>query len=190
MPAQNPPAEPAEGRAPGMSVPAVLALVLSVLWLCGAGSVLAILLGITALFRIRRTGQAGRGLAVAGIVLGVLGVVGAAGGMLVGIKTQEAAKNRRIAIILEGSGSGGATSADITYAFGSTTSQAPDAALPWRRQATADLSGLDVVQVIVRNRQNGGSVTCRITVDGRLVKSATVSGGQADAACVYDSIDH
>ncbi|MFC4912869.1 MmpS family transport accessory protein [Actinomadura gamaensis] len=172
-----------------MSVLAVASLIFSLLWLGGAGSLLAILLGAAALLRVRRTRQAGRGLALGGIVLGVLGLLAASGmGLIFGFAGQKAATTRRADIVLGAAGADGTTSADITYAFGDDTSQETDAPLPWRRRATRNLNGLDVLQLIVRNKGRAGTVSCRITVDGKPVKTATATGANADAACVYNAI--
>jgi VIT1/CCC1 family predicted Fe2+/Mn2+ transporter len=51
---------------------AIWSLVLSILWLGGLGSVAGILLGISACRRIAGTGERGAGLAVAGVVVGVI----------------------------------------------------------------------------------------------------------------------
>ena len=51
---------------------AVASLVLSLLWLFGLGSLLAVVLGHMALSQIKRTGEMGRGFAIAGLVLGYL----------------------------------------------------------------------------------------------------------------------
>jgi hypothetical protein len=53
---------------------AIASLVLSLLWLWGIGSLIAIILGADARRTIKRTGQAGYGLATAGITLGILGL--------------------------------------------------------------------------------------------------------------------
>jgi hypothetical protein len=55
---------------------AIASLVLGILWLGGLGAVLAIIFGHLALRRIRRpyASETGRGLAVAGLVLGYVGV--------------------------------------------------------------------------------------------------------------------
>lgn len=59
---------------------AIAALILSIIWLAGLGSILAIILGIVALRQIRESdgAQGGRGMAISGIVIGVIGVLGAA----------------------------------------------------------------------------------------------------------------
>ena len=57
---------------------AVASLVLAIVWLAGLGSVLAIVLGFVSRREIKQRGQRGNGLAVSGIVIGVLGLLGAA----------------------------------------------------------------------------------------------------------------
>lgn len=72
--------QPATRAAPPSAPPAtqridrraIWSLVLSILWLGGAGSVAGIMLGISARRRIAGTGDRGAGLAVAGIVVGVI----------------------------------------------------------------------------------------------------------------------
>lgn len=50
---------------------AIAALVCSLFgWLCVIGGILGIILGVLALGQIRQSGQGGRGLAIAGIVIG------------------------------------------------------------------------------------------------------------------------
>ena len=53
---------------------AVASLVCGLVWMLWLGSLAAILLGHAALRQIRRSGQSGRGLAIAGLALGYLGV--------------------------------------------------------------------------------------------------------------------
>ena len=58
---------------------AIAALVLSVLWLGGLGSILAVIFGISSRHSIKKSqGQeAGEGLALAGLIIGILGLLGA-----------------------------------------------------------------------------------------------------------------
>ena len=60
--------------AQGTNGMAIASLVLGVLWLYWLGSVLALVFGYVARSQIRRTGQQGAGLALAGIILGWIGV--------------------------------------------------------------------------------------------------------------------
>ena len=53
---------------------AIASMVLGIVWVYWIGSVLALIFGYVALNEIRRTKQAGEGMAVAGIVLGWIGV--------------------------------------------------------------------------------------------------------------------
>lgn len=53
---------------------AIASLVLGVLWLYWIGSILALIFGYVARRQIKRSGQDGNGLAIAGIVLGWIGV--------------------------------------------------------------------------------------------------------------------
>ena len=52
---------------------AIASMVLGILWLYWVGSVLAIIFGAIALKQIQRRGQSGRGMAIAGLVLGIVG---------------------------------------------------------------------------------------------------------------------
>lgn len=53
---------------------AIASFVLGLVWFCGLGSVLAVIFGVVARQQIKRTGESGDGLAIAGLVLGLLGV--------------------------------------------------------------------------------------------------------------------
>jgi hypothetical protein len=53
---------------------AVVSLVLGIVWVFGLASIAAVILGHVALRQIRERGEEGRGMAVAGLVLGYIGV--------------------------------------------------------------------------------------------------------------------
>jgi hypothetical protein len=53
---------------------AIASLVVGILWIFWVGSVLALVFGYIARDQIRRTGEGGDGQAIAGIVLGWIGV--------------------------------------------------------------------------------------------------------------------
>ena len=64
------------GRPTGTNSLAIFSLVASVIGLlCGVGSIVGIVLGVIALGQIKRTGQDGRGLAIAGIAVGAVSLV-------------------------------------------------------------------------------------------------------------------
>jgi len=53
---------------------AIASMVLGIVWVYWVGSILALIFGYVALNEIRRSKQAGEGMAIAGIVLGWIGV--------------------------------------------------------------------------------------------------------------------
>ena len=77
--AYTPPAPQRTTQAQRTSRMAIWSLVLSVITLGGLGSLAGIWLGIAARRRIAETGERGRGLAVAGIIVGVVTLVLAIG---------------------------------------------------------------------------------------------------------------
>jgi hypothetical protein len=52
----------------------IAAMVLGILWVYWVGSVLALIFGYVALSQIKKRGDAGRGMAIAGVVLGWVGI--------------------------------------------------------------------------------------------------------------------
>lgn len=93
-PGYYPPFDPAYGYAPGAGGPqygyvpvqktngmAVASLVCSLVWLAGVGSILAIIFGFVARGQIKRSEGSvqGNGLAIAGIIIGFVGLVSVAG---------------------------------------------------------------------------------------------------------------
>jgi hypothetical protein len=78
VPLLQPPAYVAPRQTNGL---AIASLVLSLLWLLGVGSILAVVLGVAARRRIKRSEghETGAGLALAGVVIGIAGIFGAVG---------------------------------------------------------------------------------------------------------------
>lgn len=58
---------------------AIASLILGIIWLGGLGSILAVVFGALARRDAKQTGVGGRGLALAGMILGVIGILGAIG---------------------------------------------------------------------------------------------------------------
>lgn len=169
---------------------AVASLVLSLLWLCWIGSIAAVILGHIALSQIKRTGQAGRGIAIAGLVLGYLGVLTAIGaGAVLFTVGNEVSKDKQATVLLEANGSGGAEQGNLTYSIGKVDStQQMGAALPWQRESDEKLDGFDVVTLHVQNTGTSGDVSCRITVNGTMVKENTATGSYGIASCTYNRL--
>jgi hypothetical protein len=72
---------PGPVRPTGRNGLAIASLILGILGICGFSLILGVILGIAALVQIGRTGQSGRGMAIAGIVLSLVW----AGGLTVGV---------------------------------------------------------------------------------------------------------
>jgi hypothetical protein len=58
---------------------AIASLVLALVWICGIGSLAAIILGIVGISATKAGARKGRGMAIAGLVLGVVGLVATVG---------------------------------------------------------------------------------------------------------------
>lgn len=63
-------------QGPGTNGLAVTSMILGILWVCWLGSILAVIFGHVALSQINKANgaQQGKGMAIAGVVLGYLGV--------------------------------------------------------------------------------------------------------------------
>lgn len=64
------------------SAAAIASLVLALLWICGVGSLAAIVLGIIGIRATKAGAAKGRGMAIAGLVIGVLGLLMTVGSFL------------------------------------------------------------------------------------------------------------
>ena len=86
---------------------------------------------------------------------------------------------------------GPARATSITYnvSEGFSSAQDNDVAMPWsktvkmQREATA-------LPVLIAQNAGEGSITCRITVDGTVVKSVTSKGPYAVVTCDGDTLGH
>ena len=76
---------------------------------------------------------------------------------------------------------GGPAKADITYGIGTDQSQEIDSALPWKKDATST----DTVLIVVLSAQSkgDGEITCKVSVDGKVVKENKSSGQFAIVTC-------
>jgi len=59
---------------PGTNGMAIASMILGILWVYWVGSVLAVIFGFVALNQIKKRNESGRGMAIAGLVLGFIGV--------------------------------------------------------------------------------------------------------------------
>lgn len=83
-------------------------------------------------------------------------------------------------VVYEITGSEGVNS--ITYGKGGQTSQNTDAELPWSKKAQAS-DGVEFYSLSAQNGQSGGDITCKITVDGKVLAENTSNGQYAVVSC-------
>lgn len=74
-----------------------------------------------------------------------------------------------------------AATMDVTYGLGGDTSQASGVASPWSHTAKSNSSF--IVAVLEVQTHGTGTVTCKITKDGKLLKQNSSSGQFSIATC-------
>lgn len=149
--------------------------------------ILGLVLSLVGFGRANKGVATNKGLAIAGAVLSVLGlIVCVLWVAFFGTVANEVDKqaDKEHVVVYEVSGdSVGATVTYSTFSDGaSATSQETLTSLPWRKELTVKglLSGGTLT---VTTGLEGGSVACKITLDGVEKKSATGSGTFSSALC-------
>ena len=178
--------EPAPtGHAPGAATNgfAIASLVLSILWILGLGAILAVIFAFVALRQIRERGQTGRGLAIAGMILGWIGIFGLVLFIVFGVIVTNA--------IRSGGLSSGTTTISVTGDQSAQTivtvemggsEQQHTGVLPYSQT----ISGRPFVVSVVAQSQDSSSsasVTCTITATGMTPVTNTSSGAFATVTC-------
>lgn len=146
---------------------------------------LAVIFGVVGLIRSTQR-LSGRGTSIAGIVLGVAGLLLAIVFVsLVYTAATSLGKQADAAHTVTYEIGGSAKKVDITYTHGDTsTSQANGVRTPWVKHFNA--KGLfRLYSVSAQNSRSRGSVTCKIIEDGKVVKSSKSKGAFAIASCNY-----
>lgn len=87
-------------------------------------------------------------------------------------------------VVYEVTGSQGASS--ITYGKGSQTSQRTNAGLPWSKTAKAS-NGIEFYSLTAQTGQAGGKITCKITVNGKVLAENSSEGPYALVSCNGDT---
>jgi hypothetical protein len=86
-------------------------------------------------------------------------------------------------IVFEVTGKGVTKATSITYGIGGNTSQANNAKVPWKKQATSADSFLILSLVAQSGGSGGGTISCRITVDGKVLVENSSQGQYAVVTC-------
>jgi heme/copper-type cytochrome/quinol oxidase subunit 2 len=191
QPVAPPAAPPRNGLGTAGFVLGLLGLVISPIPLVGvvawplAG--LGLILSAVGVARARAGKATNRGLAIAGVVVSVLGLLvsllwAVVIGKAISDVNDQATQHHTITYEVTGD----AKAADIDYStFDAHTilvNTEPSAAVPWTKtvEATGFLEG---AQFAATAGPDGGSVTCKVVVDGKQTKTATASGPLAVANC-------
>ncbi|MCZ7478892.1 MmpS family transport accessory protein [Micromonospora sp. WMMC273] len=80
----------------------------------------------------------------------------------------------------------GPSKADITFGISGDQSQEQGAELPWKKTLTSGEAFL--IPTIVAQSKGSGTITCKITIDGKLVKTNSSKGQFAVVTCTADTI--
>lgn len=151
--------------------------------------ILGLIFALLGFVRVRGGKADNKGISIAGIVLSAIGLLVC---ILWTVAFGQAAKdvntesNRVASIDYEVTGD--ASDATVSYSTFSSktddTGQEDITKLPWTKQVKADGFGKSGM-LTVTTGMNGGSVTCKVTVNGKVAKTATAKGKFAVASCDY-----
>jgi len=100
-----------------------------------------------------------------------------------GVGGDEPAGDGGHAVVFEVTGDGVTSANSITYGMGGNMSQANGAALPWSQEATSNDSFLVLSLSAQSASDSGGSIMCKITVDGQVVAENKSEGPYAVVTC-------
>jgi len=189
-PPQSPVEQPRNGLGTAGFVLGLIGLLFSVIPLVGVVAWPLVILGLVFSLIGFARGRAGRatnkGLALAGAILSVVGLVMcilyvAAFSKAASDITKEA--NQTVTISYDAGGT--AKDATVTYSTFSTsgsTEGQQDTSLPWHKDVRATGFGKGGILTVTAGA-DGGAVTCKVTVNGVVQKTASASGVFASATC-------
>jgi hypothetical protein len=118
------------------------------------------------------------------VVIGLANVLGGDGGgteNTAGPGAQGAAPEKATAgrkIVMEVTG---AKKADITYGLDADQSQDQGAKVPWKKELTS--TETMTIAVIVAQNKGSGTISCKISLDGKVVKENSSKGEYAVVTC-------
>ncbi|WP_243770144.1 DUF4190 domain-containing protein [Amycolatopsis acidicola] len=148
--------------------------------------ILGAVFGAVGVARVRKDKANNTGLAIAGLVLSVLGLIICVLWVLLFTHTQSTANDRTVTVHYGVTGT--ANDATVSYSLGgdgtSSTSQEQVPHLPWSKDVSAK-GEVKSGSLTVTAGQAGGEVTCTVSVDGKQAKTATASGPFAKASCQF-----
>lgn len=189
-PPESPVQRPQNGLGTAGFVLGLIGLVFSPIPLVGVVAwplvILGLVFSLVGYGRGRNGRATNKGLALAGAVLSVIGLLicilwVAAFGKAASDVSKEA--NKVVTISYDAGGT--AKDATVTYSTFSTngsTEGQQDTPLPWHKDVSTSGLGKSGILTVTAG-PDGGTVTCKVTVDGVVQKTATASGAFAAATC-------
>ncbi|HEY0805939.1 MAG TPA: MmpS family transport accessory protein [Pseudonocardiaceae bacterium] len=134
-----------------------------------------------------RAGRAtNRGLSLAGAILSAIGLVVCILYLAVfSTAASDINKQANTTVTISYDAGGTAKTATVTYSTFSISGSADgqqDTALPWHKDVQATGFGKGGILTVTAGT-DGGTVTCKVTVNGVVQKTATASGAFASATC-------
>jgi hypothetical protein len=190
-PPHQTPAKPSNGLGTAGFVVGLIGLLISFIPLIGVVAwplvVLGIVFSAVGISKAVKGRATNKGLSIAGLVVSVIGlVVCIVWAMVVKTASDEINEeaNREAVIVYEVTGD--AANVDVTYSVFNeddfSTKDETVATLPWTKEVKTK-GYVKEGQLIVTTGEAGGTVTCKITVDGKEVETATATGPFAMATC-------
>ncbi|MEU8639575.1 MmpS family transport accessory protein [Amycolatopsis sp. NPDC048633] len=147
--------------------------------------VLGLILSAVGVARVRAGKATNKGLSIAGVVVSVLGlVVSILWVVVIGKAISDVNDQATQRHTITYSVTGDSKTADVDYSTfepADSVKSETGAAVPWTK--TVEATGLFIGAFTVTTGEDGGSVTCKVVVDGKEVKTATASGEYAVASC-------
>ncbi|WP_406636482.1 DUF4190 domain-containing protein [Amycolatopsis sp. WGS_07] len=145
--------------------------------------VLGLVFSIVGLVRVKGGKATNKGLSITGIALSALGLVVCVVWVFVfnaAVDEVQTEINRTAKVSYEVSGD--AKNVDVVYGEVLNPINETVAALPWNKEVE-NKGVYKGGTLTVTTSETGGSVTCKITVDGKVVSTRSASGEFATAAC-------
>lgn len=148
--------------------------------------ILGLIFAAVGLHRVSKGKATNKGLSIAGIVTSIVGLIVCIVWVVVFNKAVDDVReevNKPVTVTYEVTGDAPNVSIDYTTFGDKTTGETEEAAtLPWTKevQTKGVLTG---GSLIVTTGEEGGSATCKVTVDGNVAKTATARGPFAIADC-------
>lgn len=148
--------------------------------------ILGLIFSIIGLVRANR-GASHKGLSIAGLVTSVVGLaICIAWVVIAGIAVRDAANEIQRVAKVEYEVTGTATDVTVRYGELLTNNEIKVDTLPWRKEQQN--RGVNKGGTLTaRTGTKGGSITCKITVDGKVVSTKTAEGSFAMADCLDTS---